>query len=76
MYLRMDSPMANIMAVIAVFDTHAEAAAVTAPNANSTRPGRAPTHSSESTVKATRRSSPFKKIPRAKMNEPMNKNMS
>jgi hypothetical protein len=44
-----DMPMANIMAVVAVLEIHAEINAVTAPKANKIRLGRAPIHFNEST---------------------------
>src|SRR5262245_49082480 len=47
--LRIDSPIASIIAVVAVFEIHAEMNAVTAPNANRIRPGRAPTQASDLT---------------------------
>ena len=68
--------MANIIAVVAVLEIHAEMKAVTAPKAKRMREGRAPTHLSESTPKARRRSSPCRKIARAMMNEPMKRNIS
>jgi hypothetical protein len=69
-------PMANIMAVVAVLEIHAEMKAVTAPKATSIRPGRAPTHLIESTPKARRRSRRCRKIARAMMNDPMKRNIN
>ncbi len=68
--------MANIIAVAAVLEIHAEMKAVTAPNAKRMRAGRAPTHLIDSTPKASRRSSRWRKIARAMMNEPMKRNIS
>ena len=47
---RIESPIPNIMAVVAVFEIHAEMNAVTPPNARRMRAGRAPTQGSERTV--------------------------
>ena len=69
-------PMPNIIAVVAVFEIQPEMAAVTAPNAKRIRPADAPTQGRESTANATRRSSPCKKIARARMNAPMKRNIS
>src|SRR5215203_6909445 len=68
-------PMANIIAVVAVFEIQAEMKAVTAPKAKRRRLGRAPTHLIESTPKARRRSSRWRKMARAIMNEPMKRNI-
>jgi hypothetical protein len=69
-------PMANIIAVVAVFEIHAEMKAVTAPKAKRMRAGRAPTHLIDSTPKASRRSSRWRKMARAIMNDPMKRNIS
>src|SRR5215207_9478068 len=71
----MAMPMANIIAVVAVFEIHAEMKAVTAPKAKRMREGRAPTHLIESTPKASRRSSRWRKMARAIMNDPMKRNI-
>src|SRR5688500_948048 len=47
---KIDSPIPNIMAVVAVLEIQAEISAVTAPNAKRIRLGRAPTHGSDSTA--------------------------
>ncbi len=73
---RMESAMPNIMAVVAVLEIHAEIRAVATPKARRIRVGRAPTQGSESTAYATRRSRPWRKIPRARMNAPMKRNIS
>src|SRR5712691_2694710 len=73
---RIDNPMANIIAVVAVLLIQAETNAVVAPNANRTRDGLPPTQRRVNTRKASRRSSPCNSIARASMNEPMNKNIN
>src|SRR5829696_7099185 len=67
--------MANIIAVVAVLEIHAEMKAVTAPKAKRMRAGRAPTHLIDKTPKASRRSSRWRKIARAIMNDPMKRNI-
>jgi hypothetical protein len=67
--------MANIMAVVAVLEIQADMQAVTAPKANRMRVGLLPTQPSDSAAKASRRSSPCRKMARARMNEPMKRNM-
>ena len=68
--------MANIIAVVAVLEIHAEINAVTAPKANKIRDGREPMIFSDSTPNAKRLSKSCRKIARAKMKEPINKNIS
>ncbi len=46
---RIESPMPNIIAVVAVLETQPEMSAVTRPKARRIRLGRAPTQGSEST---------------------------
>ena len=71
-----DSPIANIIAVVAVLEIQAERNAVTPPKANKIREGLAPIHCSDKTPKANRLSRSCKKIARAKMNDPMKRNIS
>jgi hypothetical protein len=47
---RIDNPIPNIMAVVAVLEIQPEIIAVTAPNANSIRLGRAPTQGKDRTA--------------------------
>ncbi len=68
-------PMANIMAVVAVLEIQAERKAVTAPKPNKMRLGRAPIHGNARMLYAKRLLSPCTNTARAKMNEPMNRNM-
>jgi hypothetical protein len=69
-------PIANIIAVVAVLEIHAEMNAVTAPKAKRMRVGEEPTQRIERTPNARRRSRPWMKIARAMMNEPMNRNIN
>ena len=69
-------PMANIIAVVAVLDIHPDSEAVMAPKANRMRLGRWPIQGRANTANANLRSSRCRKMARARMNEPMNKNIS
>jgi hypothetical protein len=71
----MDMPMPNIIAVVAVFDIQAERGRDRAEGQqHARRPP--PIHGSVSTAKATRRSSPWRKMARAMMNDPMKRKIS
>ena len=70
-----DSPIGSIMATVAVLLIHMESPNVATARAASTRPGRGPTPGSVRSARAKRRSRPWKKMARARMNDPMKRNM-
>src|SRR5215203_6030966 len=71
-----DIPIANIIAVVAVLEIHAEIKAVTAPKANKILEGRAPIHFKDKTPKANRLSKSCRKIALARINEPIKRNIN
>ena len=72
---RIARPIVYIIAVVAVLEIQADMNAVTAPKANRMRLGRWPIQRTDSTPNASRRSSPCRKMARARMNDPMNRNI-